>query len=125
MKDLVIEKSYSTPLVTFNSKTGMLVIEGRSIPENPTAFYNSLEDWLTEYFKAPQAYTKIDLKLDYINSGSSKSLLSLLKLARNYFEKGAKGEVNWYFDEDDESIRDLGKHFRTILKMSFNLVEIM
>lgn len=125
MKDLVIDKTYSTPAVNFEAQTGNLKIEGRSIPENPSLFYEPLLNWLNEYFQnTTNATTKLDIKLDYINSGSSKSILTLLKAIKVFCDKGKDCQVNWHFEEDDESIRDLGKHFKSLLKMPFNLIEV-
>jgi hypothetical protein len=125
ISDLIIEKSYSTPNVHFNSKNGTLKLEGRSIPENPSAFYEPLSEWIYLYFENPSKMTTCDFKLDYINSGSSKSLLSILKLLKSYHESGKLITINWHYEEDDESIRDLGKHYKSILNMPFNLVEII
>jgi hypothetical protein len=74
MNDLILEKSYGTPKVKLLSKQGALKIEGRSIPENPSVFFEPIMDWLNEYFKNPAEQTVFDFKLDYINSGSSKSI---------------------------------------------------
>jgi len=123
INDLFLDKTYSTPKVNFAKKSGLLRIEGRSIPENPSAFFEPLMDWISEYFEAPAKDTICDIKLDYINSGSSKSVLSILKLLKSFNEKGYKVTINWHYEEDDESIRDLGKHYKSILNMSFNLVE--
>jgi hypothetical protein len=123
MNDLILEKSYGTPKVKLLSKQGALKIEGRSIPENPSVFFEPIMDWLNEYFKNPAEQTVFDFKLDYINSGSSKSILAILKLLKEYSETGNKIIINWHYEEDDESIRDLGKHYKSILKMPFNLVE--
>jgi hypothetical protein len=125
MKDLVIEKTYGTPKINFSFETGVFTIEGRSIPENPVSFYEPIGEWMEDYFKNPRALTKLEIKLDYINSGSSKSLLGLLKIARCYCDQGRSCVINWYFEEDDESIRDLGKHYNGLLRMPFNLVEVI
>jgi len=125
MKDLVIDKTYSTPAVNFEVQSGNLKIEGRSIPENPSMCYEPLVTWINEYFQTTtNASTKLDVKLDYINSGSSKSILSLLKAIKTFCDNGKNCQVNWHFEEDDESIRDLGRHFKSLLKMSFNLIEV-
>jgi hypothetical protein len=125
MKDLVIDKTYSTPAVNFDANSGSLKIEGRSIPENPSTFYEPLLNWINEYFQTvSNTSTKMDIKLDYINSGSSKSILSMLKVIKIFCDNGKVCQVNWHFEEDDESIRDLGRHFKSLLKMPFNLVEI-
>ena len=125
MNDLVIEKTYSTPAIYFEAKTGILKIEGRSIPENPSVFYDPLTKWITDYFQSvSNPSTQLDIKLDYINSGSSKSILSMLKTIKTFCDNGKNCQVNWHFEEDDESIRDLGKHFKSVLKMPFNLIEV-
>lgn len=124
MNELVIEKTYSTPSVNFDHKSGIFKIEGRSIPENPAAFYDPVNTWIDHYFKSPQPLTRFDVKLDYINSGSSKSIMYLMKLMKEYYDKGNDCQVNWYYEEDDESIRDLGKHYKSLIKIPFNLIEL-
>lgn len=123
MNDLYIDSTYSTPKIHLNAKNGVLKIEGRSIPENPSSFYEQIVSWIIEFFNNPPKKTKIEIKLDYINSGSSKSILTLLKLIKKYSDSGFEIEINWYYEEDDESIRDLGKHYKSILKLPLNLIE--
>jgi hypothetical protein len=31
--------------------------------------------------------------------------------------------VNWYYEEDDEAILSLGEHYKSSLKIPFNLIE--
>jgi hypothetical protein len=123
MKDFICEKTYSTPKVQLAYKTGVFRIEGRSIPENPAIFFEPVLNWLNDYFTQTPQSAKFDFKLDYINSGSSKSIMAILKLLFKFHEKGIDIIVNWHYDEDDESIRDLGKHYQSILKLPFNLIE--
>ena len=89
MKDLLIERTYSTPTVNFNAKTGILKLEGRSIPENPAVFYDPIMNWLQDYFPKANVNTKIEVKLDYINSGSSKSILAMFKMPQLNFRSYA------------------------------------
>ncbi len=49
MEPLLIEGKINTPSVNFNSDSGLLNIEGRSIPENPVKFYLPIEDWIVNY----------------------------------------------------------------------------
>ncbi len=123
MENLVLERTSNTPAVFFDPHKGMLRIEGRSIPENPGEFYDSLLTWIQEYFKAPAESTEVNLNLEYVNSGSSKFLLSIFKFIREQYKKGHKVVFNWYYEEDDEAILGLGEHYQTSLKMPFNLVE--
>lgn len=124
MEELVIERTQNTPYVNFNASKGVLKLEGRSIPENPGEFYDNLFAWLDKYFKSPKDITKFEMRLEYMNSGSSKYILGLFKKIQDYHEKGMKCEVNWYYEEDDESILDLGEHYKSSIKIPFNLVEL-
>ncbi|MBN1952150.1 MAG: DUF1987 domain-containing protein [Bacteroidales bacterium] len=123
MAKLEIQRRSNTPAVNFNPQTGTLKIEGRSIPENPGDFYDELIDWLKKYFNESHPDTILDLNLEYVNSGSSKYLLGLLKVIRDEVKKGKKIVVNWYYEEDDEAIQSLGEHYKSSLKIPFNMVE--
>ncbi|MBN2611694.1 MAG: DUF1987 domain-containing protein [Bacteroidales bacterium] len=125
MKELVIERTSNTPAVNFNPDEGLLKIEGRSIPENPGEFFEKLIDWIKKYYDNPASYTRIKLNLEYVNSGSSKYLLGLFRLIKKKHDEGKKSEINWYYEEDDEAILSLGEHYRTSVKMPFNLIEYM
>lgn len=124
MKDLVLEKTANTPAVNFKS-SGILKIEGRSIPENPGDFYDRLINWIKEYYNDPAPLTKIELNLEYVNSGSSKYLLGIFRHIKKKHDEGYKSEVNWYYEEDDEAIHSLGEHYRSTVNVPFNLVEYM
>lgn len=123
MDKLEIERKSNTPAVLFDPESGHLKIEGRSIPENPGEFYDELIEWIREYFKTPKTATIIDLNLEYVNSGSSKYLLGFFKVIKEETQKGSKVTVNWYYEEDDEAIQSLGEHYKTSLKIPFNMIE--
>lgn len=123
MKNLTIQKTPNTPSVNFDSNSGLFEIEGRSIPENPGDFFDPIMEWLYEYFKNPVPKTVFNLNLDYVNSGSSKYLLGLLRVIKKFYLEGKNIEVNWYYEEDDEAIASLGEHYLSILHMPFNLKE--
>ncbi len=123
MKKLAITKTPNTPLVEFDSGTGLFKIEGRSIPENPGEFYDHLEEWIVGYFEKPADTTVFELNLEYVNSGSSKYLLGLFRVLKEQYEKGNNIKINWYYEEDDEAIEGLGEHYRSTLNLPFYLVE--
>ena len=123
MKELIIEKTSNTPAVSFNPETGLLKIEGRSIPENPGDFFETLINWIKKYYDEPATLTQFDLNLEYVNSGSSKYLLGMFRLVKKRHDEGKKSVINWYYEEDDEAILSLGEHYRTTVKVPFNLIE--
>ena len=125
MEELLIEKTGNTPKVHFNHDAGKLVIEGRSIPENPGDFFEKLIDWLENYYQNPKETTQMFLNLEYVNSGSSKYLLGIFRMIKKRFDEGNNCIINWYYEEDDEAILSLGEHFTTTIKIPFNLIEFI
>ena len=123
MKELIIAKSANTPGITFNPETGIMKIEGRSIPENPGDFFDPIIEWLEEYFNKATEVTRFDLNLEYVNSGSSKYLLGIFRILKKKHDEGKNCSINWYYEEDDEAIFSLGEHYKNTIKIPFNLIE--
>jgi hypothetical protein len=121
MDNLRIEETIKTPGVEFNAGTGVLKISGRAIPENPEVFFADIMDWVFTYFKNPQENTEVEIQLEYINSGASKFILEFFHLLEEKFAEGHPTKVLWYYEEDDESVYELGKHYQSILKVPFQL----
>ena len=120
-----LEATETTPSVAFDTTAGELLIEGRSIPENPSDFFEPLAEMLKEYYESPCKITKINFKLEYINSGSSKFILVLLKLISKANAEGKKSIVNWHYEEDDEAVFELGEHYKNSFNIPFNLIEFI
>ncbi len=123
MQDLYLEKTFNSPEVEFIAETGELSMEGRSIPEDPGEFFDRLINWVNEYFLNPTDRTVMNIKLEYINSGSSKYMLELLRIMKVNYEKGRDVLIKWYFEEGDESIEELGQHYQQTTRLPFELIE--
>ena len=121
--DLVIKETSKTPGINFSR--GLLKISGRSIPEDGLAFYQPVMMWIEEYIKSPEPLTRIDFRLEYINSGSNRFVFNILKSLEECNKTGGNVIVNWYYEEDDDTIKNLGKDFGSLLEIPFKLVEIV
>ena len=117
MEDLFIKETPSTPRITFKI-SGALDMEGRSLPEDSVSFYTPIFDWAKGY-KAEN--TILNIKLEYLNTSSSKQVLILLKII---CENNADNEIeiNWYYEEGDLDSLETGEHFAHILKRKFNFI---
>lgn len=122
--EIIQEQTKRSPGISFNREDFLLRIEGRSIPENPESVYNPLYDWVEEYFKG-DGYLKVEIILEYINSGSSKHLLEVLRRLKEYRDKGRELSITWFYEEDDESIFELGEHYRDTSGIPVTIVMIM
>lgn len=108
---VIQEQSQKCPGMYYDPAKEVLVIEGRSIPENPESVYRPLKEWIDEYFRNSESLN-LRIILEYINSGSSKHLMEVLKMLRQYRAGGKKLQIKWLYEEDDESILELGEHLR-------------
>lgn len=108
---VIQEQSAKCPGMYYDPAKKVLVIEGRSIPENPESVYTPLKNWIDEYFRNSESLN-LRIVLEYINSGSSKHLMEALKMLKQYRSEGKKVQIEWLYEEDDESILELGEHFR-------------
>jgi hypothetical protein len=124
MELLRIEKQKKTPLIELDPVKGMLTIEGRSIPEDPESFYNIVYSSMIEYYKSPRKLTTFNFQFEYINSGSSKFILKFFHLIKKQHDEGHECVVNWYYEEDDENILDLGQHYKNTFRLPFKFIEI-
>ena len=123
MEDLFLKKTFNSPEVEFIAGTGELSMEGRSIPEDPGEFFERLIDWINDYFMNPASITELNIKLEYINSGSSKYMLELLRIMKINHVNGKNVQVKWYFEEGDESIQELGQHYEQTIQLPFEHIE--
>lgn len=123
MEDLYLKKTSNSPEVEFLADSGQLSMEGRSIPEDPGEFFERLIDWINEYFLRPADKTEVSIKLEYINSGSSKYMLELFRIMKINHDAGKNVKVLWYFEEGDESIQELGIHYENTIQIPFEHIE--
>lgn len=125
IEKMYLEATSKTPNVSLDVSKGKFELKGRSIPENPEAFYAPIYDWINEYIDSPMPTTIIDVKLEYFNISSSKSILGIFKVFEKINELGTSSvEINWYFEKHDDDMAEAGKDFNAIIKLPFNLVEV-
>lgn len=122
MENLSIKGTSRTPQVDFDVN-GNIRIRGRSIPEDAGLFYNHLYSWIFRYCMNAQPQTNVHLELEYMNSGSAKSILQLLKELSNIVQTGKFVIVHWYYEIGDEDMLEKGEYFESLLDMKFTFIE--
>jgi hypothetical protein len=113
MENIILEagEDVATPEVKFIAQTGICEIAGESYLEKTYAFYDPLYVWLHEYMDTIGKPITLNMRLKYMNTSSSKCILIMFKMLKDYMEAGGIVQVNWYIkDEDDvmkEEVEDL------------------
>jgi len=121
---ILIKGSPTSPLVKFDSGQGLLEISGRAIEENSMEFFKPVFEAIQKYASAPAENTEINIKLEYINTASTRCLLEIFKDLDAIFKQGHKMVVNWYYEEDDEGMLDTGKDVLALSQIPFNLIPV-
>lgn len=109
-KEIILEESKNSPGITYYPTNKNLEIFGRSIPEDPETVYSVVTGWLTSYFDT-ETRLNVKIKLEYVNSGSAKCLLQVLKRLTDYHRSGRQVRIKWICEADDDSMVDLGENF--------------
>jgi hypothetical protein len=109
MDNLYIAPTPSSPEVDFKFDAHTLNLRGESYPENAAAFYGEIVARLKEYL-AQQSNRDIvvNIALAYFNSSSTKMLFNLIEVLNSAAEAGNRVKLNWYHDEDDDTILEFG-----------------
>jgi hypothetical protein len=122
MQSLNLSKKTKTPEVTFDPEKGKFEILGRSIPENSVDFYQPLLTWLDDYLIKPNDSTRFTVKLEYFNTSSSKCLIDIFRKLESLYLQEQDVVIFWYYEEEDEDMKESGEDFKDILKVPIEMV---
>ena len=117
------EPTSKTPYVLLDP-TGKIKFSGRSIPEDVSLFYDDILEWMRNYSAAPASFTEVDVEMEYLNSGTSKYMLKILKVIKEIELNGNELKINWIYEEGDDDIMERGEYYASILDLSINFIEI-
>jgi hypothetical protein len=109
MENLQVQGSndiYYIPAVDFNAENGKLLISGESYLEDTISFYKPIHEWLNRFTKEFQGLLDLGIKLSYFNTASSKCLLQILYILKDYENKGGSVKVTWYYDVSDFDMKE-------------------
>ncbi|MFO7658936.1 MAG: DUF1987 domain-containing protein [Bacteroidales bacterium] len=122
METIKIQGTEDTPRIILDADKELLEISGRSLPEDVTAFYEPVLNWLNEYSENPNKNTVFNFKLTYFNTASSKLLLDILMKLEELHEKGHDVLIKWHYPEDDEDMEEAGEEYADIVDVPFEQV---
>jgi hypothetical protein len=122
MESISIKATEATPSVEFIPQEGLLVIKGRSHPENAKIFYGPLIEWCEKYVENPQDKTTLRIQLEHFNTISSKSLLDVFRTLSPIRKQEKELVVDWYYESDDEELLDAGRTYQEITGLPFMMI---
>ncbi|QVW22067.1 SiaC family regulatory phosphoprotein [Pseudomonas hormoni] len=113
MDNFYIDATATSPEVDFRFDQNLLSIKGESYPENAAAFYAPIIQQLRSFLEGrTDATITTNIALAYFNSSSTKMLFSIFDALDRSAQAGNRIEVNWYHDEEDETIFEFGEELK-------------
>ena len=122
MDIIKIAETDETPNVVLDAGENNFELSGKSLPEDVTAFYDPILDWLDNYASSPNPKTNFIFRMEYFNTASSKMILDILLKLEEISEDGNDVLVTWYFREDDEDMEEAGEEYSDIVDIPFDQV---
>lgn len=123
MERIEIEPTPKTPYVLLDPE-GEIIFKGRSIPEDVSLFYEDILDWIIAYVADPPGLTRVHVEMEYLNSGTSKYMLRLLKKIKELDNGGYSLYIKWVYEEGDDDILERGEYYASILGLKIEFEEV-
>lgn len=120
MENLEIIGSETTPSINFNQQKNQFNIEGRSLMEDADQFFKPLHKWLIEYRKNPNPKTELNIRLEYLNTATSRQFLDLFKA----LEGVPDAKIVWQFSDEDEDMEEMGQELAELVSLPFEFKTI-
>jgi hypothetical protein len=133
METLSIEGSTVNPKVYFSPADRLLEISGYSRPENAREFYMNLIQWIDDYKNSiikdiednnPSEPITLKFNFIYFNSSSAKFINDIMLVFSEIQKNNIPIKVYWYFDEDDDELKEAGEEFSEMANIPFHYVEV-
>ncbi len=125
MEKLDIKAGKLTPQVTFDPEKNVFSLSGSSLPENVHDFYRPIIQWLDDYENQLDAIKKplhIIIKFAYYNSGSMRYIADIFGKIAGIHKKGINTIVDWYYEKEDELLREAGQDLSELVELKFNFI---
>ena len=110
---LFLAATPSSPEIDFRFEQHTLSIKGESYPENAAAFYGPRNAAVRNSCETcHDAQITVHVSLAYFNSSSTKMLFTLFDILNQAAIDGNRVRLNWYHDEDDDTILEFGQELQ-------------
>lgn len=131
MQAYYLDPTESTPKIILDPNNKTFEISGISRPENVRECYEPVIDWFEEFerklkeynFSSPDDLITFKIQLNYFNSASAKFILDILMEINKLYHAGMQLQIDWYYDEGDDDMKEVGEELSEIVDFKFNYIE--
>ncbi|MBN1182985.1 MAG: DUF1987 domain-containing protein [Bacteroidales bacterium] len=110
------------PNIILDKDKNIFEFSGRSLPEDAEEFFRPVLNWIDAYVQIPNESTKLEFRMDYFNTSSSKSILEILEKFENILDAGKAVKVIWYYNNMDEDMLEAGQDYSKMVRLPFEFI---
>lgn len=118
-KNLSLAPTQSTPAVTAEWETGVLVMTGESYPENTYEIFDNIIGWVEDFLDSGSRPLKIELRLNYLNTSSIRAMIEIFDRMQAAADQGKEIAVSWFYDSRNPRSAELGEEFKEDYTFNF------
>jgi len=131
MTPLNIKETIATPKIDFDIENNIFELQGCSRPEDVRDFYAPVLKWLNDFKDSVNDELRnshkdnpviFKFRFDYFNSSSAKFILDILVLINEAHNEGLNMRIDWYFDENDDDMKEVGEELSEVVDFPFQYV---
>ena len=111
MKLYYLERTVKSPLIEGNPESGLILMQGRSYPENAVEFYQPFLEWFTTLLKEKPLSISFTMDMEYFNTSTAGIIYDLITTISE-LESSCKVRIVWRFEPDDHDMSSNGKSLK-------------
>jgi hypothetical protein len=119
MEKWTIDATDRSPKVILDRQESVLMIEGRSYPEEGMDFFDPIVMRFRSIQETENPIRTIHIRLEYYNSSTTKALAELFTALEQSAKNGNEAKVIWEFEQDDDGIQEDIAMFQETYALSF------
>ncbi len=119
MEKWTIEPTDRSPRVILDRQDSVLLIEGRSYPEEGMDFFDPIVVRFRSIEESDNPIRVIHIRLEYYNSATTKAMADLFTALELSAKRGNEAKVIWEYEADDDGIEEDVAMFRETYKLEF------
>lgn len=123
-QNLSLAPTQSTPAVTADWETGLLVMTGESYPENTYEIFDNIIGWVEEFLRSESRPLRVELKLNYLNTSSIRAMIDIFDRLQLAADDGRNIVVCWFYDSRNPRSAELGEEFKEDYSFDFEITAV-
>ena len=111
------------PYFGLDELNGIIEMKGRSIAVEADEHFEPILEYVQNFLTYNPMDITMNINLEFFNTKTSRILLNLFKMTKKAVDDNEyKLIVNWYYNENDDSIES-GQDYSEIINTPFNFLE--